>query len=46
MDCDQYEQQDILDRQIDLLKKKIRIKARQIEKVKKYQKKQKVFFYP
>lgn len=43
MNCDQYEQRDVLDHQLDLLKKKIRIKTRQIEKVKKYQKNQRVF---
>ncbi|RMZ97106.1 Centrosomal of 57, partial [Brachionus plicatilis] len=40
MNCEDYELRSEIERQVDLLKKKIRIKTRQIEKVKKYQKNQ------
>lgn len=43
MNCTDYEQRDQLERQVEMLKKKIQMKTRQIEKVKKYQKSQKVF---
>lgn len=43
MNSTDYEQRDQLERQVEMLKKKIQMKTRQIEKVKKYQKSQKVF---
>lgn len=42
MNCTDYEFRDELEKQSEIIQKKIRIKTRQIEKIKKYQKNQQV----